>query len=138
MGTLMHERQLADLLIRIGVDRGIDVDQVATELASVAMPRFVDEAAFKASLLEASEAHLRKQMDERIELLRQQLATQGTNKGRVLLEPEPAAQEEESLDSAEPVGHVSLDETNQTVVVDEDLPEDATMVWHTQDERKEN
>lgn len=141
MGTVMHERQLADLFIHIGVDRGVNVDQIATDLAEVSLPSFVDEAAFKASLLDAIETQLRRQTDERIQQLRQQLTSQvapAASQGRVQLDEEPSIEEEEPIDQAESRGRVALDDTNQTVVVDEDLPEDATMVWHTQEERKEN
>lgn len=135
---MMHERQLADVLISMGVERGTDIDQIAHELASQTFPSFVDEAAFKTSLLDAVESQLRRQTDEQIERLRNQLAGGAAQMGRVQLEQEaPELTEKPQQEVVTPEPPSDIEETNQTVVVDEDLPEDATMVWHTADDRKD-
>jgi hypothetical protein len=51
----MRENELAGLLIQMGADRGVDVETAADELASIALPSFVDARAFRSAVVQAEE-----------------------------------------------------------------------------------
>jgi hypothetical protein len=67
----MKERELANLLIQMAVDGGLDVERAADQLATLQLPSFVDSRAYKATLLEAVESQLRTQMEQRLQAMRQ-------------------------------------------------------------------
>jgi hypothetical protein len=71
----VRESELANLLIQMGVDRGLDVERAADELASTSLPSFVDVRTFRASLLESVESEMRKQMEQRLQAMRQKFGT---------------------------------------------------------------
>lgn len=145
----MAERQLADLLVSIGLDRNVDIERIASELAGVTLPAYVDKASFQGALLEAVEAQLYRQTDERIRLLRQQLAAGPGMQGRVepdgpepaadqpdhdtLQEPASDAHEEPAPPPPSPVDEAPYEERDTTMVESEEIPEDATMIWKSRD-----
>ncbi len=75
----MRESELANLLVQMGLDRGMTIEQVAAELAALGMPSFVDAGAFRSHVLQAAETQMRSQVEAQINRLRQQagLATSG-------------------------------------------------------------
>lgn len=146
----MAERQLADLLVSIGLDRNVDIERIASELAVITLPGYLDKAAFQSSLLEAIESQLYRQTDERIRLLRQQLAAVPGMQGQVMTdEPRPAAdqQDHDTLQESasevhepappppppSPIDQAPYEERDTTMVESEEIPEDATMIWKTRD-----
>src|SRR5687768_7499904 len=66
----MRENELADLLIRMAADRGVEVEPAAEELAAIALPTFVDSRAFRSAVIQALETHLRAQVEERVQSIR--------------------------------------------------------------------
>lgn len=135
----MLDRQLAELLVQIGLDRGTDVDTIAQELSTLKLPQFVDAEAFRASLLTAIETQLRRQTDERIRKLREQLAVPSSSQpvmpappasepqGRVNL-PTDASGAAQTPAPAPPLASPVLDQF-QTIVEPAGMPKDATMIW---------
>jgi hypothetical protein len=139
------DRQLAELLVQIGLDRGTDVDTIAQELSTLKLPQFVDAEAFRASLLTAIETQLRRQTDERIRKLREQLAVPSSSQpvmpappappappasepqGRVNL-PTDASGAAQTPAPAPPLASPVLDQF-QTIVEPAGMPKDATMIW---------
>jgi hypothetical protein len=75
----MRERELATLLIQMGVDSGMDIEGSADALAMVAFPSFVDSRSFKAALLEAIETQMRAQMEERLQAMRKRFDVADTS-----------------------------------------------------------
>lgn len=67
----MKERELANLLIQMGVDSGLDVERTADQLAGLTLPAFVDSRAFRSALLESVETQLRRQVEQRLQAMRQ-------------------------------------------------------------------
>lgn len=145
----MPERQLADLLVSTGLDRNINIEKIASELAALSLPSYIDKAAFQRSLLDAIEAQLYKQTDERIRLLRQQLVAGPGLQGRVQVQtepepesveseaaqPEPPPEPEEDEEQPAPSDQDLYEERDTTMVEAEDIPEDATMIWKRREER---
>jgi hypothetical protein len=128
----MHERELSNLLIRISLERGVDIEHATRELAAMALPSFVDGTKFRSSLAEAVETQLQRQTDERIRKLRQQLGVEPAVHGRVNLpspppEPETTNEQIAPQEEAKPAD----DLREGTIVSNEDLPEDATMIWES-------
>jgi hypothetical protein len=68
---IMKERDLANLLIQMGVDSGLDIERAADQLATMQFPSFVDNRAYRAALLDAVEAQMRMQMEQRLQAMRQ-------------------------------------------------------------------
>ncbi len=129
----MRERQLANLLIQMGMERGMDIEQVVQEMAGAVLPAFVDARAFRAALVEVAEGQLRSQMEERLSRLRQQLAPPAPVQGRVQLGPaapsyRSAPAEREHEREPEPAPASATDEVRPGP----ELPSDATMIWTTQ------
>lgn len=127
----MLDRQLAELLVQIGLDRNADVDTIASELTSLRLPTFVDADAFRTSLIDAIEVQLRKQTDDRIRRLRESLGNPPVpapagQSGKVNVTHEPAPD-----DTAIPVP--PQPEPYQTIVEPVELPSDATMVWKSRE-----
>ena len=146
----MRENELAGLLMQIGADRGVDLESAADELASVPLPSFVDARAFRTAVVQALEAHLRAQMEQRLQQIRRRFDvdqpqavivppvpqySQPTPEpfrepsvpiGLANNSPEPADQTMTDLAPLDPAAvEVPLD------MNDEELPSDATMVWTT-------
>ena len=147
----MAERQLADLLVSIGLDRNVDIERIANELAGVTLPAYVDKAVFQGALLEAVEAQLYRQTDERIRLLRQQISAGPGMQGRVVPDESPPAADQPDHDTLQepaaatheepapppppptPVDQAPYEERDTTMVESEEIPEDATMIWKSRD-----
>lgn len=129
----MLDKQLAELLVQIGLERNVDVDTIARELSTLKLPGYVDVEAFRASLFSAIEVQLRRQTDERIRKLRDQLAVPAgaeaappapEPQGRVTIPPEPASVPTPPEPQATPVA-----DQFQTIVEPASMPKDATMIW---------
>ncbi len=143
----MSERQLADLLISIGLDRNVSVEDIASELTALRLPGYIDNTAFQNSLLDAMEAQLHKQTEDRIRVLRQRFAPGAGVAGQLREDhlPMPAPQESasEAVDYLRPTPpaqeDVTVEERDATMVESEEIPNDATMIWKAGDkERKES
>lgn len=138
----MLDRQLAELLVQIGLERNADVDTVARELSDLKLPDFVDAAAFRASLFSAIEVQLRRQTDERIRKLRDQLSVPAGQEaappvppspepqGRVTIPPAPAPAPAPVEQPAAPVA-----DQFQTIVEPAGMPKDATMIWKSRSDQ---
>lgn len=133
----MQERQLTNLFIQIGLERGGEIESIVEELAEMPLPSFVSPQAFRESLIDAAEDQLKLQLDERINTLRQRIGQEGQLQGRVNRsgQPVPASVEDDDRGgsgSSEPEQPESGEP--DTVVVDDDLPTDATTIWQSRDE----
>lgn len=124
----MRERELSNLMIQAGLERGVDVEQVVEELLALPVPSFVDAEVYRGSLLTAVEAHLMAQVADRMQRLRQ----------RFDLEPRvPERAHEEALSESAPTmidDHIVIAAEIQEAgrsSDDAELPSDATMVWTT-------
>jgi hypothetical protein len=154
----MRERDLAMLLIQMGVDSGADVERAAEELAGVDLPTFVDMRAFRGALIDEVENRMRAQMEQRLQLMRRRLdldvaapAARSSARSSTRPEsplqtmPEPAAahapQPTEVAAPRKPAGDAqsALADVTQidggqlvpSTAEEEDMPTDATMVWTT-------
>jgi hypothetical protein len=146
----MRENELADLLIRMATDRGVDVETAAEELASISLPSFVDAQQFRNAVIQALEANLRAQVEERLQSIRRRFDVtppkQGTPSPRPVVappvsKPAPSVQPSAvSMDGKSDFADATVadltvvsDTTNHdsAVVAEEELPTDATMVWTT-------
>ena len=67
-----HEAELAQLLIQMGADRGVDIETILAELSWAQFPSFVDTEAVRASLVDAVESWWRADLESRINQLRTQ------------------------------------------------------------------
>ncbi len=67
-----HEAELAQLLIQMGADRGVDIETILAELSWAQFPSFVDTEAVRASLVDAVESWWRADLESRINQLRNQ------------------------------------------------------------------
>jgi hypothetical protein len=154
----MRERDLAMLLIQMGVDSGVDVERAAEELAGVSLPTFVDVRRFKTALIDEVENRMRAQMEQRLQQMRRRLEVDGTeapvrSSARSSVKPEPvlppmpqppaygapqpteiAAPRKGVAEAAPQLADVTQLEGGQVVpstAEEEDMPTDATMVWTT-------
>ena len=145
----MRETELANLLIRMAADRGIEVEQAAEELALIALPSFVDSRAFRSAVIQALETHLRAQVEERVQSIRRRFDMEPqqpwvAQPGQVVVPPVVAPKiDPHGVPSAmdgmpEPVDGTMSELTSLTPAAaadnaepDEELPADATMVWTT-------
>jgi len=66
------EAELAQLLIRMGTERGLDIESILAELAWTPFPSFVDANAVRGSTLEVVESWWRADLEERLGQLRRQ------------------------------------------------------------------
>lgn len=66
----MREAQLVGLLIQMGVDRGLDIEQAADQISGATLPVFVDDRALREAIIGEVESHLRSQMEQRLQLMR--------------------------------------------------------------------
>lgn len=125
---MMRERELSNLMIQAGLERGMDVEQVVDELLALPVPSFVDPQLFRGSLLAAVEAHLLAQVADRMRRLRQQVGL------------EPRAAETTRVEALTGTAPTILDVDAGTKATiqstgrppdDRAVPGDATMVWQT-------
>lgn len=125
---MMRERELSNLMIQAGLERGLDVEKVVEELLALPVPSFVDPQAFRGSLLAAVEAYLLAQVAERMRRLRQQFGMEprARESARVdaPLESAPTIVDNNAITEAK------IQMPGRTPKVEE-LPSDATMIWPT-------
>jgi hypothetical protein len=132
----MHEWELANLYVRTGLERGIPVDQLTSELTALPLPSWIRGQEFRAALLDVAEAQLRKQVEDQISRLRHQLGgaqpplTPGRS-GSVAGAGRPGVKAETPEDTSPPSGETASEDASSTMVVEDDLPGDATMIWET-------
>lgn len=114
---MSYEADLAQLLIRMGAERGVDVETILSELTWVQFPSFVDGAAVRESLIDAVENWWRADLEDRINQLRNQftgtagqptaaspLASQPNSEpAPVFAAPEPATQEDMAAEVQAPI-----------------------------------
>ncbi|HYI16047.1 MAG TPA: hypothetical protein VEX37_11690 [Thermomicrobiales bacterium] len=145
----MRENELAELLIRMANDRGVDVEAAAEELASIALPSFVDAHQFRSAVIQALETNLRAQVEERLQSIRRRFdvdAPRHPTPARPVvtpLAPAPAVgivRSSTALDRQPDLADVTMADmtpmadapvTEPAAVAEEELPTDATMVWTT-------
>lgn len=147
----MRENELADLLIRMAADHGVDVEPAAEELASIALPSFVDARAFRNAIIQALEAQMRAQMEQRLQSIRQRFEgdsrTKGASHAKPAVAPPIVAPSRDSvrsssaMDGMPPITDATLTDLAAlapqaepeppVVAEEEELPTDATMVWTT-------
>lgn len=85
------EAELAQLLIRMGTERGLDIESILAELAWTSFPSFVDANAVRGSTLEVVESWWRADLEERLGQLRRQFV-----QGAEVVQPEVSAPRVES------------------------------------------
>ena len=152
------EAELAQLLIRMGTERGLDIESILSELAWAPFPSFVDANAVRGSLLEVVESWWRADLEERLGQLRRQFLP-GAEVAQSPIsaprpEPKPAAVAQPAAvvppkrEPAEKPVLASLRQAPPTPAPTEDatihdepvppaknpaeaLPRDATMIWNT-------
>lgn len=137
----MKERELATLLIQMGVDSGVDIERAAEDLATVAFPSFVNAKSFRSALLDAIESHMRTQMEQRLQAVRQRFEAGGTSSWTPPTIVQPAdlpvstsdAQTGSAHGSRTP-GHASAADAGMldTIIgdiADDDGTSDDTIVW---------
>lgn len=126
------ERELAELLLKMGERSGLEVERAADEIAAMSLPSFVNSRSFRSAVLEAVEANMRSQMEQRLRLMRQKFDVQGSSGSTMErpLTPSPA--------SPHPVAAVAVSEQNtvgglDTIIGDmsdqDEGASDATIVW---------
>ncbi len=146
----MREKELADLLIQLAADRGVDTEAAAEELATTALPSFVDGRAFRRAVIEALEAQMRAQMEQRLQSIRQRFDVDS----RQYVAPPPRRIEERPVEPVRPepirnapivtaapdfadatmtdlAPSTSEEKPDEVEIVEEEMPSDATMVWTT-------
>lgn len=148
------EAELAQLLIRMGTERGLDVETILSEIARTPLPSFVDADAVRGSMLEAVESWWRADLEERLEQLRRQfqvseaVATPAAVRpvsqppvapSAVQSRPEPAARtgsassNQLAPEPAAPIDGATIHDEPELAANEptEALPRDATMIWNT-------
>jgi hypothetical protein len=147
------EAELAQLLIRMGTERGLDVETILAEMAQAPLPSFVDANAVRGSMLEAVETWWRADLEERLGQLRRQFqmggaavtpaAVRATPKPPVAPAATPSPSEPSvraasisasrpTSEPAVPVEDATLhDEPEPANEPAEVMPKDATMIWNT-------
>jgi hypothetical protein len=142
----MRETELAELMFRMAADRGVTPEAAAEELASLALPSFVDARAFRSAVILALEASLRAQVEERLQSIRRRFDMEPVAPSP---QPKPYAVPQQQPVTPAPFSTPATptdglgDVTDATMadlmppaageatIVDEELPADATMVWTT-------
>lgn len=146
----MRENELADLLIRMAADRGIEVEPAAEELASIALPSFVDARDFRTAVIQALESHLRAQMEERLQSIRRRFDLEprrpSAAQSRTPAASAPAMPQADvqrspiAMDGLPDVADATMTDlapltseeaAENPAAAEEELPTDATMVWTT-------
>lgn len=146
----MREKDLADLLIQLAADRGVDTESAAEELATTALPSFVDARAFRGAVVQALEAQMRAQMEQRLQSIRQRFDVDASQQvapppRRIEERPiEPIRREPErqapAVNAAPDFADATMTDltppaaeevSTETDMVEDEMPSDATMVWTT-------
>jgi hypothetical protein len=145
----MRESELAELLIRMASDRGVEIDAAAEELASFTLPSFVDARSFRAAVIQALERHLRAEVEERLQSIRRrfdadpqkqpivpprqtpQANIAPPSKPLISAEPAPRYVEQADLPDSTMAEIAPQAEPADNSVAEDELPTDATMVWTT-------
>lgn len=146
----MRENELTDLLYRMAAERGVDAETAAEELATVALPSFVDARAFRGAVIQTLETQMRAQMEQRLQSIRRRFDVD--SRPQIAAQPRPAVaqpiMQPKSEPYRQPAGMDGIPEyadatmtdlaplapaasSDSTPVVEEELPSDATMVWTT-------
>jgi hypothetical protein len=148
------EAELAQLLIRMGTERGLDVETILSEMAQAPLPSFVDADTVRGSMLEAVESWWRADLEERLEQLRRQFQMDGLPVTPAAARPTPPrpiapiaapsrpapAANSASVGSNPPVSEPAPLVDDATIHDElepaanepaEALPRDATMIWNT-------
>jgi hypothetical protein len=152
------EAELAQLLIRMGTERGLDIESILAELAWAPFPSFVDANAVRGSTLEVVESWWRADLEERLGQLRRQFQPAAEVAQPLVSAPRPepkpvapaqpvSVAQPNSREPAEKPVLASLrqpppppampDATIQDEAAlppkdpSEALPRDATMIWNT-------
>jgi hypothetical protein len=145
------EAELAQLLIRMGTERGLDVETILAEMAQAPLPSFVDANAVRGSMLEAVETWWRADLEERLGQLRRQFQMSGAvvTPTPVRSTPKPSVASAAASNRSEPPARPATASANQpastapiedatihdapeiAVEPAEALPKDATMIWNT-------
>jgi hypothetical protein len=124
---------LASLIIEIGLDKKLAIEQIMQELTTVRLPSFVDSRAFHDALLAAVEAHLRTQLEARLDELRRNFGLPRPAPERVGLQPAETAVQTAggSRVAAAPLAADADLKPANIVDSDQELPGDATLIWTT-------
>jgi hypothetical protein len=146
-----YETELAQLLVRMGTERGVDIETIVADLRWAQFPPFVDANALRSSLLDVVESWWRADLEDRINQLRTQLAgaasapaarvdttSQTPQEGverQPMAETPPGVGSEQFAATPEPprdatVEEPAVDAANAADAA-EALPSDATMIWNT-------
>jgi len=147
------EAELAQLLIRMGTERGLDVETIMSEMAQAPLPSFVDANAVRGSMLEAVETWWRADLEERLGQLRRQFQMSALPPTPVAVRPTPspsvapaaatsrpdplarpvsASANKPTPEPAAPIEDATIhDEPELANEPAEALPKDATMIWNT-------
>jgi len=155
------EAELAQLLIRMGTDRGLDIESILAELAWAPFPSFVDANAVRSSTLEVVESWWRADLEERLGQLRRQFLQESEvvkpqvstprPESKPVVSAQPVAGTQTKREPAEkpvvasvrqPPPPTTMLETMPDVTIQESaptppkdpseaLPRDATMIWNT-------
>lgn len=151
------EAELAQLLIRMGTERGLDVETILSEMAQTPLPSFVDADAVRGSMLEAVESWWRADLEERLGQLRRQFQMGGAVATPAAARPSPpppiapvvapvrpapaakaasAGSNQPSPEPAPPLEDATIHDELEPAVNEpadqaEALPRDATMIWNT-------
>lgn len=123
----MREKQLAGLIIQMGLDQGVAIEHIMAELADMQLPSFVNSDGFRKALLDAVEEQLRAQLEARLAELRRQFVAPHPVPGQVRLRPT-------EISAAAIGGEVAPPDE---LLPNQDLPRDATMIWPAHSPRPE-
>lgn len=144
----MRENELAELMFRMAADRGVGAEAAADELASIAMPSFVDARAFRSAVILTLESSLRAQVEERLQSIRKKFdMAPGTPAspaaplaGSVAHHPAPSSTPAPAtpMDGFGDLADATIadfgtpaEAAAPEATAEEELPADATMVWTT-------
>lgn len=137
---MSREEELAGLLAQIGLERGVGVERLADELARVTLPGFIDGQEFRQSLVAALERQLRAQVEEQIGAIRLRIggATSPVVDSTPPREesprtPDTSSWEPPEAETSEPEPVVPL---TSAPAPPPDMPDDATVYWAPDSERK--
>jgi hypothetical protein len=135
----MRERELASLLIQMGVDNGTEIEKIANDLAGLSLPSFVNPRAFRGALLEAVEDQMRAQMEQRLQAMRQKFdvaeARTPTTSGRFPdSSPHIASHTPATTGGPRPLERQPDSEITMLETIVDDMPDDEgtsddTIVW---------
>lgn len=132
---MTREEELATLIAQIGLERGVDAEQVADEMGRMALPRFIDAQGFRAALVTVLERQLRAQVERQIDAIRQRM---GAAPAPATPDVPPILDRRPAVGPAPPAPQPAEAPTHPLA---SDLPDDATIYWtpdQAREARKEN